>query len=40
MSKDKTIMCTEEKVGKSLARLPRKAAIVFHEPVPQTDTGG
>ena len=29
-----------KKVGKSLKESPRKAAIVFDVPVPETDTGG
>ena len=28
------------KVGKDLNNLPRKAAIAYISPVPQTDTGG
>ena len=31
---------TETLVGKPVSELPRKAAIVFIVPVPQTDTGG
>ena len=31
---------TELKVGKFAGRVSRKAAIVRHVPVPQTDTGG
>ena len=31
---------TETQVGKRPERVPRKAAMALHAPVPQTDTGG
>ncbi len=29
-----------KRVGKSVSQLPRKAAIAYMMPVPETDTGG
>ena len=33
-------MGTENKVGKYVEQVPGKAAMAYHAPVPETDTGG
>ncbi len=39
-AKGRPVTWSEVRVAKRGERVPGKAAIVFHGPVPQTDTGG